>query len=73
MIYPSPVLSENRWEVRDSQESTVVSPQDAPRSVEYLPEAVVHGAYLTPVNNYGEELLAFGDLVGKDIDSVICA
>jgi hypothetical protein len=28
---------------------------------------VVHGAYLPPINNYGEEVLAFNDLVGKDI------
>lgn len=29
--------------------------------------AVVHGAYLPPINNYGEEVVAFNDLVGKDI------
>jgi len=67
MVCQSPVLGENRWEVLNTQEPAVASPQDAPRSVDYLPEAVVHGAYLPPVNNYGEELLAFDDLVGKDI------
>ncbi len=30
-------------------------------------DVIVHGAYLPPINHYGTEILAFNDLVGKDI------
>ena len=33
----------------------------------YPPDTVVHGVYLPPVNNYGEEILAFNEEAGKDI------
>ena len=67
MAYQSPVVGEDRAEAQDTQVPAVPNSQDATSSIDYLPEAVVHGAYLPPINNYGEEILAFDNLVGKDI------
>jgi hypothetical protein len=43
------------------------SPENSPNLTENSANVLVNGAYLPPVNNYGQELLAFNDLVGKDI------
>jgi hypothetical protein len=40
---------------------------DTPTVLENPAGVVVHGAHLPPINNYGQELFAFSDLVGKDL------
>ena len=38
-----------------------------PDSPQHPGSGIIHGAYLPPINNYGTEVLAFNNLVGKDL------
>ncbi len=67
IVFQSPVLGADRSEFLDAQPPPIASSPDVTTPLDYQPAAVVHGVYLPPVNNYGEEILAFDNLVGKDI------
>jgi len=40
---------------------------NSPNVVVNPADVIIHGAHLPPINNYGQELLAFNTLVGKDL------
>jgi hypothetical protein len=60
-------LGGNQFEDQGRQGAGRASPKPSLDLTENPAAVIVHGAYLPPINNYGQELLAFGDLVGKDV------
>jgi hypothetical protein len=54
----------------DAHETQTAHPANTLATVVNPTDAIVHGVYLPPINHYGTEVLAFNDLVGKDLGIV---
>jgi hypothetical protein len=64
---PLQVVRSDTGSTSDPDENAVAAPQPNTPVELNAASVIVHGVHLPPINNYGQELLAFNNLVGKDV------